>query len=231
MTKRRDKHPPPMADLIRTIESDLFGAYEWAADLYEDLADVNEAPDRLAVHRGLLRCYEGLDGKASEAMKAAEGLVAAEEELDDTERAILAPLAAVRERLFEKPDADAAAAFIAAFDKAWTGQAEKQALVTDAMLAALAHSNVIAATRNKTLPPEQAKAHHVAAAKLYEELYAMMSFRVGTGEPEWKETMQSCLYRAAVAWRFAGEEARSKRAQEIAGPVPDAASLVGKGLR
>lgn len=220
-----------MADLIRTLESDLFGAYEWAADLYEDLADVNEAPDRLAVFRGLLRCYEGIEGKAEEAMKAAEGLVEAEEELDETERAILAPIDGPRERLFEKADADAAKAFLASFEAAWTGQAEKQALVTDAILAALAHSNVIAATRNKDLPPEVAKLHHVAAAKLFEELYAMFSFRVGTGEPEWKETMQNCLYRAAVAWRFAGEEARSKRAQEIAGPVPDAATLMGKGLR
>lgn len=220
-----------MVDLIRTMESDLFGAYEWAADLYGDLADVNEAPDRLAVHRGLLRCYEGLEGKADEAMKAAEGLVAAEEDLDETERAILAPLDSPRERLFEKADAESAKAFLATFDQAWTGQAEKQALVTDAILAALAHSNIIAATRNKELAPELAKEHHVAAAKLYEELYAMFSFRVGTGEPEWKETMQSCLYRAAVAWRFAGEEAKSKRAQEIAGPVPDAAALAGKGLR
>lgn len=220
-----------MADLIRTIESDLFGAYEWAADLYEDLAEVNEAPDRLAVFRGLLRCYEGLEGKADEAMTAAEGMVAAEEDLDETEKAILAPLNAPRERLFETADATAANAFLAAFDAAWTGQAEKQALVPDAILAALAHSNVIAATRRKELSPEEAKAHHVAAAKLYEELYAMFSFRVGTGEPEWKETMQSCLYRAAVAWRFAGEDAKSKRAQEIAGPVPDAATLAGKGLR
>lgn len=220
-----------MSDLIRTLESDLFGAYEWAADLYEDLRELPEAPDRLAVHRGLLRCYEGLEGKADEAMKAAEGLVEAENDLDETERAILAPLDGVRDALFEKGDPASAEAFLAEFHPRWTGQAEKQALVADAILAALAHSNVIAATRNKTLPPEAAKAHHVEAAKLYEEIYAMMSFRVGTGEPIWKETMGSCLFRASVAWRFAGDEAKAKRAQEIAGPVPDAASLQGRGLR
>lgn len=220
-----------MADLIRTLESDLFGAYEWAADLYEDLVDVEEAPVRLAVARGLFRCYEALEGKANEAMRAAERMVAAEEDLDETERAILAPLAEPRERLFERADAESATEFLAAFDAAWTGQARKQALVPDAILAALAHSNVIAATRKKELPPAEAKAHHVAAAKLYEELYAMFSFRVGTGEPAWRETMQNCLFRASVAWRFAGEDAMSKRAQEIAGPVPDAASLAGKGLR
>lgn len=220
-----------MADLIRTIESDLFGAYEWAAELYEELADVQEAPDRVAVARGLLRCYEALEGKADDAMRAAERLVAADEDLDEKERAVLAPLAGPRDALFESGAPAAALAFIEAFDKAWSGHAEKQALVPDAILAALGHSNVIAATRRKEVAAEAAKEHHVAAAKLYEELYAMLSFRVGTGEPEWKETMQSCLYRASVAWRFAGDEARSKRAQEIAGPVPDAASLAGKGLR
>jgi len=220
-----------MSDLIRTIESDLFGAYEWAADLYGDFAEVNEAPDRVAVHRGLLRCYEGLEGKADEAMRAAEGLVEAEEALDDTERAIVSALDAPRERLFEKGDPESAQAFLAAFEKAWTGHAEKQALVPDAILAALAHANVLGATRRKDVPPEEMKAHHVAAAKLYEELYAMFSFRVGTGEPEWRETMQSCLYRASVSWRFAGDEAKAARAQQIAGPVPDAAGLAGKGLR
>lgn len=220
-----------MSDLIRALESDLFGAYEWAADLYEDFADIEEAPVKLAVHRGLMRCYEALEGKADDAMRAAEGLVAAEEGLDETERAILARIEAPRDALFEKGDASSAQAFLAAFDALWTGQAEKQALLADGILAALAHSNVIAATRNKALAPAEAKAHHVKAAQLYEELYAMTSFRVGTGEPLWRETMQGCIFRASVAWRFAGDEAKSKRAQEIAGPVPDAATLQGRGLK
>lgn len=220
-----------MADLIRAIESDLFGGYEWAADLYEDLVEVPEAPDRLAVHRGLLRCYEALEGKADQAMRAADGLVEAEEALDETERPLVAALDAPREALFEACDAPSALAFVAAFDALWTGQKEKQALVADAILAALAHSNVVAATRKKDLAPGEARAHHEKAALLYEELYAMTSFRVGAGSAEWKETMQGCIFRAAVAWRFAGDEARTKRATEMAGPVPDAASLTGRGLR
>ena len=208
---------PPMADLIRTLEADLFGAYEWAADLYEDLREVPEAPDRLAVMRGLLRAYDALEGKADEAMRAAEGLVEAEEELDERERAILAPLDAPREALFKDPTPASAAAFLAAFDASWTGGAEKQALLADAALAALCHSNVIAATRNKTLPPEEAKAHHAKAAALYEEVNAILGFRVGAGSQDWRETAQSALFRASVAWRFAGEEDRSKRATEIAG--------------
>lgn len=220
-----------MADLIRALESDLFGSYEWAADLYEDLAAIEEPPVRLAVHRGLMRAYEAIEGKADEAMRAAEGLVAAEEDLDETERALVSQLDAPRDALFAAADAPSAVAYLDAFEPLWTGHSEKQALVTDALLAALAHSNVIAATRKKSLAPEEAKRHHVRAGELYEELYAMLSFRVGTGNAEWRETMQSCLFRAAVAWRFAGEDARSKRAQEIAGPVPDAGALTGRGLR
>jgi hypothetical protein len=209
-----------VADLIRTLESDLFGAFEWAAELYGDLVEVQEAPDRLAVFRGLMRSFEALEGKAAEAMQAAEGLVAAEEDLDETERAVLAPLEAPRDALFADATPENAKRFLAAFDAAWIGQAQKQALVPDAILAALAHSNVIAATRNKALPPEEAKAHHVKAAQLYEELFAMLNFRVGSGEQEWRETAQSAVFRAAVAWRFAGEESRSKRATEIAGAPP-----------
>jgi hypothetical protein len=220
-----------VADLIRTLESDLFGAYEWAADLYGDLVAVDEAPDRLAVYRGLLRCYEGLEGRSGEAMEAADGLVLADDDLDDTERATIAPLDAARERLFQEPDVAHADAFLRAFEPLWQGQAHKQALTSDAMLAALAHSNIIAATRNKTISPDEARAHHAKAAQLYEELYAMLSFRVGAGGTDWRETMQSCIYRASVAWRFAGEDAKSKRAQEIAGPPPDAATLTGRGLK
>ena len=209
-----------VADLVRTMESDLFGAYEWAAELYEELVDLPEAPDRLAVYRGLMRAYEGLEGKAEEAMRAAEGMVAAEEELDERERAILAPLEAPRDALFADPTPERGEAFVAAFEASWKGQSEKPALLADAILACLAHSNVIAPTRGKKLSPEEAKAHHARAAALYEEVFAMANYRANTTSPLWKETAQSALFRAAVAWRFAGDEARSKRATEIAG-VPE----------
>lgn len=209
-----------MADLIRTMEADLFGAYEWAAELYEELTDVPEAPDRLAVHRGLLRAYEALEGKADEAMRAAEGLVAAEEDLDEREREILSALEKPREALLSDATPQTAAAFLAAFEPRWSTRAEKEALLSDAILAALCHSNVIAATRNKALPPEDAKAHHAKAAALYEEIHALLGFRVGTGSLAWRETAQSALFRASVAWRFAGDEQRSRRATEIAGAPP-----------
>lgn len=238
-----------MADLIRTMESDLFGGYEWAAEYYEDLSEVPESPDRLAVYRGMMRAYEALEGKANEAMRAADGLVKADEELDDVERAILAPLDAPREKLFQEPNIENAKAFLAVFDGEWIKGAQrassasassaaaygehaaKQALVADAILAALANSNVIASLGKKTLPAEEVQKHHARAATLYEEVFAILNFRLGTGSLLWKETSQSALYRASAAWRLAGEEARAKRATEIAGAPEGAADLQGRGLR
>jgi hypothetical protein len=222
-----------LADLVRTMESDLFGAYEWAAEFYEELAAVESPPDRLAVHRGLLRCYDALEGKGAEAMRAADGLVRADEDLDDVERALLAPLDAPRDALFADATLDRALAFLAVFDAEWKKgeQAAKQALVPDAILAALASSNVVASLGKRTLAADEVKARHARAAELYEEVYAMLQFRVGTGAHEWKETAQSALFRAAAAWRLAGDEARAKRAATIAGPPPGASDLEGRGLR
>lgn len=217
-----------VGDLIRTMESDLFGAYEWAAEFYGDLAGVPEGPERLAVHRGLLRAYEALEGKADEAMRAAEGLVAAEEDLDDTERALLATLDAKRDAFFEEPVVETARAFVAAFEREWQNQ---QALVADAVLAALAKSNVIASLGKKQLADADVRRLHAEAAELYEKIFALLQFRVGTGSTDWRETAQSALFRAAAAWRLAGDEEKARRANEIAGPVQGAAELEGRGLR
>lgn len=219
-----------MADLIRTLEADLFGAHEWAADFYGDLRDVPEAPDRLAVYRGLMRAYEALEGKADDAMKAAEGLVATEDELDDREREALAPLDKPRDALFNDVTPAAARAFVAAFEEAWT-RGPKQALLTDALLAALASSNVIASLGKKTLDAKETASLHARAAELYDEAGAFFAYRVATGSIEWRETAQSAVFRASVAWRLAGDEQRAKGAAERAGPPPDAASLQGRGLR
>lgn len=205
-----------MADLIRTLEADLFGSYEWAAEFYEDLKEVLEAPERLAVHRGLMRAYEALEGKADDAMRAAEGLVQAEDDLDEVERALLAPLETPRDALFADPTPAAARAFLAAFEPAWA-RGPKQALVSDAILAALAKSNVIASRERASLPPDEQKRLHAEAAELYEEVNAMLQFRVGTGSLAWSETSQSALFRASAAWRLAGNEEKAKRATKIAG--------------
>lgn len=219
-----------MADLIRTLESDLFGGYEWAAEFYEDLRDVPEAPDRLAVFRGLLRAYDALDDKADEAMRAADGLVRAEDELDETERALLAPLEGPRDALFDDLSGDAARAFLDAFNKAWA-QGPKSALLSDAVLAALTKSNVLASLERKQLDDEERRRLHAEAAALYEEINAMLQFRLGTGSTLWGETAQSALFRAAAAWRMGGREDRATRAHEIAGVPEGAAGLEGRGLR
>lgn len=219
-----------MSDLIRTLEADLFGAFEWAAEFYEDLREVPEAPDRLAVYRGLMRAYEALEDKDDEAMEAAEGLVEAEEALDEKERAAVTRLDAPRDALFEDPSPDNARAFIAAFDEAWH-EGPKQALLADLALCALAHSNVIAGREKNVLPEAEVKGHHATAAKMYEELGALLNFRVATGSILWKETSQSALFRASVAWRFAGDEENAKRATARAGPPPGVDELQGRGLR
>ena len=219
-----------MADLIRTLESDLFGAYEWAAEFYEDLREVPEAPDRLAVHRGLLRAYEALEGKADDAMRAAEGLVQAEDDVDDVERALLKPLEAPRDAFFADPSPATARAFLAAFQPAWE-KGPQQALVADAILAALAESNVIASHERKTLGADEQKALHARAAHLYEQVNALLQFRVGSGSHQWSETAQSALFRASAAWRLAGDDDRAKRATKIAGAPPGAGDLQGRGLR
>lgn len=216
-----------MADLIRTIESDLFGAHEWAVDLYGDLAEAPEPSERLAAQRGLLRAFEAL-GRADDAMRAADGLVAAEEALDDRERADLGALDAARDALFADPTPEAARAFVDPFLASWRRQ---QHLLSDAVLAALACGNVLASRGRGRLPDAEVRALHAQAAQLYEEVFALATFRVGTGSLLWKETAQSAAFRAAAAWRLAGEEARARRATEIAGKPPGAEELENRGLR
>lgn len=219
-----------MADLIRTLEADLFGAYEWAAEFYGDLREVPEAPDRLAVYRGLMRACEALEDRADDSMRAAEGLVETEDELDERERAVVASLDKQRDALFNDVSPQTARAFVDAFETAWAA-GPKQALLTDALLAALASSNVIASRGKKTLSAEEAARLHARAAELYDEAGALFAFRVATGSGAWSETAQSAVFRASVAWRLAGDEQRAKNAAERAGPPPDAASLQGRGLR
>jgi hypothetical protein len=218
-----------VADLIRTLEADLFGGYEWAAEFYADFVDVPEAPDRLAAYRGLMRAFEALEGKAEEAMRAAEGLVQAEDDLDDVERALLAPLEAPRDAFFADPGPPTARVFLAAFEPAWE-KGPQQALVADVILAALAESNVIASHERKTRPPEEQRALHARAARRYEQVNALLQFRVGSGSLAWSETAQSALFRASAAWRLAGDEERAKRATRIAGAPPGADDLLGRGL-
>jgi len=229
-----------MADLIRTLEADLFGAYELAAEAYDDLMLVPEAPDRAAVARGLLRAHEALAADAEDAvvarqhqeaaMAAADALAEAEADLDDKEAAAVAALEGAREALLAGLDVAAAEAFVAAFEAAWV-VGPQDALFADAILACVARSNVLGARGRGDIEEGAKRVHHAEAAKLYETLAGLLGFRVGTGSFRWRETAQSAFFRAAVAWRFAGDEAAAVRAQGRAGPVPGEGELQGRGLK
>lgn len=201
-----------VADLIRAIESDLFGSYEWSADLYEDLRAVPEAADRLAVWRGLLRAYEALEGRADDAMKAAEAMVAAEAELPHEVSQRLAALDAARDALLESAGPEAARAFVDAFDAAWADARARETMVADAILAALARSNVLA-SRQAGDP----RALHRESAALYEQLSAMLHKRVEAGALLWKETAASAVNRRVVALRLAGDDESARRLAEAMG--------------
>lgn len=195
-----------MSDLIRAIESDLFGSYEWAADLYEDLRAVPEAADRLAIMRGLMRAYENLEDRAEDGMKAADGLVAAEAELAPDEAEAVAALDDARDDLLETASPEAAAAFVAAFTPRWEA-GPRDALVADAILAALAKSNVLA-SRQKGGDP---RALHRESADLYDAISGLLQARLTRGETLWQETAAAAVNRRVVALRLAGEDESAKR--------------------
>lgn len=196
---------PTMADFIRALESDLFGSYEWSADLYEDLRAVPEAADRLAVWRGLLRAYDALEGRADDAMKAADALVAAEAELTGDVAAVVASLEGAREALLESATPEAAADFLREFEAAWT-RGPREALVPDAILAALAKSNVLASRR----VGEPATLHRESAL-LYADITHLLQPRISAGESIWNETAASAVNRRVVALRLAGDDESAKR--------------------
>jgi hypothetical protein len=200
-----------MADLIRALESDLFGSYEWSADLYEDLAGAASAADRLAVQRGLLRAYEALEGRAEDAMRAADAMVAAEADLPAADAALLQRLDEARERLLESSGPDAAAAFVDAFAAAWA-RGPREPLLADAILAALAQSNVMAPRH-----VGDATTLHRASAELYEAISQMLQARLVAGETLWKDTAASAVNRRVVALRLAGDDASARRLAEAMG--------------
>lgn len=205
-------HFRPMSDLIRAIEADLFGSYEWSADLYVDLAEVPEATDRLAVARGLLRAYEALEERAEDAMRAADRMVAAEAELSAAEATLLAPMDAPRERLFETADPDAARLFLEAFEPAWA-HGPRESLVPDAILAALAQSNILAPRRVGGEPRE----FHRASAEIYASLAELLRARVAAGGTRWTETAAAAVNRRVVALRLAGDEQNARQLAQAMG--------------
>lgn len=216
-----------MADLVRTLEADLFGAYAWAADFYQELLEVPEPEARALVAAGLARALDALErgDTADEAnrapvdpaaladlgMRAAEALAAAEDATPPRVREQLAALAPAREGLFSGVDVASAEAFVEAFRPLWA-RGPREPLVVDALAAALALSNVIASRKRSRLQPPEERALHAEAAALYEDVAQMVGDRVGLGEHVWADTAAGCLHRAARVWHLAGDAERAKRA-------------------
>lgn len=211
-----------MADLVKALEADLFGSYEWAADQYLDLRVVPDAPERLLVHQGLLRALDALE-RADEAAAAAEGLVLAEDALDPDARGVVLPVAAAREEVLDAEDpreqARLAPAYLDAVDRARDG-GQGDLLAADAILAALLRANLLASLR-RDLASGPGGLHEKApllrrAAELYAAAGATYHARVLRGERVWQETARSCHHRAAIAWRATGDEERARALAESA---------------
>lgn len=220
-----------MADLVRTLEADLFGAYAWAAELYQDLLEVEDAATRAFVAQGLMRAIDHLEHEdtADAANRApvspeqlvelsnaaAEVLAAAEDAIDAKTKAQLAALAPARDALLEGADVATAQAFLAAFRPAWA-RGPRGPLVVDAVLAALALSNVVASRERERLQPFQEAALHAEAAEIYDDVAEIAGDRVGFGDHAWADTVAGALNRAARVWRLAGDADRARRAAERA---------------
>lgn len=216
-----------MADLVRTLEADLFGAHAWAAEFYQELLAVPEPEARTLVAQGLARALDALEhGDTADeanrvpvdaaalsdlAMEAARILAEAEDATPPRVRAQLAPLEAVRERLFGGIDLAAADAFLAAFRPAWA-RGPREPLLVDAVTAALALSNVVASRRRDQLQPPEERALHAEAAGIYDEVAQMAGDRVGLGEHDWADTVAGALNRAARVWHLAGDPEKARRA-------------------
>lgn len=207
-----------MADLIRALEADLFGAYEWAADMYAELAAVKEPVERLLVLQGLFRAFEALE-RPADATAAAERMVAAEDDVPAEVRERLAPVTAAREALLDADDPAEQAerlapAFLQAFRAAWD-EGPREPLVADALLAALAQANLIA-TRGHSVPGETRASdapYHRDAATLYAAVADLLESRVRAGESAWRDTARSAWHRAMIAWRVIGDEDSATRAE------------------
>ncbi|HLE96717.1 MAG TPA: hypothetical protein VI997_05035 [Candidatus Thermoplasmatota archaeon] len=218
-----------MADLVRALEADLFGAYAWAADSYQELLAVPEPEARALVADGLLRAVDrllrddtadapnrapvGADELRVLSDEAAAALAAAEDAVTPDARTFLAALQAPREALLEAPDEATAQAFLAAFDPLWA-RGPREPLVADALLSALARSNLLEPRLRRRILPEEGRALHAAAARTYDEAAGILRGRVARGESVWQETADSALHRAARVWHLAGDAAETRGAEE-----------------
>lgn len=210
-----------MADLVKALEADLFGAYEWAADHYAELARVPEPVARVAVLRGLARALDALE-RDDEAADALAKLAEAESEVPADVARRTAALLAAREALLDAQDpkeqaATLAPAFLGAFEPLWAA-GPREPLVVDAILAAMVHANLLAPRGHAAPGPHDASqfARHRLAGELYAAVASVLEARVRAGEHAWQESARGAWNRAMIAWRGAGEDDRARVAEEAA---------------
>lgn len=216
-----------MADLVRTLEADIFGAHAWAAEMYQELLEVPEPEARALVAAGLARALDSVErgdtadepnraavdpaALAGLGMRAAEVLAEAEDATPARVRAQLGALASARDAFFGGVDLAAAEAYVAAFRPVWA-RGPREPLLIDAVAAALALSNVIASRTRDRLQLPQERALHAEAATLYDEVARLAGDRVGLGEHVWADTAAGASNRAARVWHLAGDAEKAKRA-------------------
>lgn len=175
-----------MTDLPKAIEADLFGSSEWAVDFLEPLVKVATGHERALI---AWRLSVNVARVAAEQGAPAPAVAAPP---DDA-------LAASREGLLEASAGgharlrEAAEAFVATYD-------EVGGTLYDEVLVAVALHNVL-------------KREHARAAETFETAADEMKRRIAAGVNGWQESAKSCVFRAIIAWRLAGDEAKAARAK------------------
>lgn len=191
-----------MADVVKAVESELFGAHEWAGEHDGPLAAAPEPEERLEAKRALVRAAIAL-GEVEEAERLTIEAVEAESEVAAAALARLDALDAAREPLLAEEETAAqlalAPAYVARVREAWQGP--RAGLAPHAALAA-----VLLGLLHR----------RAESAALFEELAAELSARVAGGALVWRESAQAAWYRAMVAWRGEAREDAASRAEERA---------------
>ncbi len=228
-----------MSDLIKALEADLYGAYEWAADLYEELKDVPEPVERALIAQGLFRAYENLEGRDEDAGAASGFMAEAEDAVPADIRGLLASVIDAREPLLDAEDTTEQAEtlaprFLAAFESAWADpeHSPRESLVADGIIAALLHGGMLSGRKRggPTGDATAAKDEYRKAAELYSAVATLLEARVQKGGILWQETARSAWFRARSQWRAAGDDMQARMAEDAARGLgagqPEASAII-----
>lgn len=164
----------------------MFGSAEWAVDFLEPLAKAATGHERAILE---WRLAANRARAAIEAGSPAPPVPAPPRD----------PLGEARAALLDAVDGGharlraAAEAFVSAYDEAG-------GTLYDEIAVAIALHNVL-------------KREHARAAETFETAGDELRRRMSLGEAFWAESAKSCVFRAIISWRDAGDEARAARAK------------------